>query len=269
MSEIREKLGLKGSTVESHCLERLNREGIEIYEFHLFDEDLIGKGLINLRKQIEMFQSKGVRVKLHHPMFIGKEFLELDEEDSKASDFFNLSTRILVDLCEEYDIYTVIHLTYETQGREGKTYKNELIRLINKAIEINDKLGKGRLMWENAIDGTGFYGIDFELANLIKGTDLPLCMDISHLAIGLEAEGEELNDYIEKTLEILKDNIVYYHVVDTSGIIHDGLVLGDGVIDFKRIKKYIIEKDYIYEVSLKDFSNCDEMVRSHEYFIEL
>ncbi|CAM5185164.1 Sugar phosphate isomerase/epimerase OS=Ureibacillus acetophenoni OX=614649 GN=SAMN05877842_104190 PE=4 SV=1 [Ureibacillus acetophenoni] len=262
------KLGLKGSTDPKQIENRLSQKGIDIYEFHLVEEDLFGDRIHELERAILRLKVQGVKVYLHHPMKCHEQILHINDEISKAADFFILSTRILVDLCERYDCYVVVHWNY---GRKNSlpepdvAEKKSLIHTISRTIQFDEKYGKGRILWENGVRGVGAIRKDMYLANLIVDTQLKLCFDVSHAFISLNGD----NDILFKTIELLQHQIHYYHVVDSMGINHDSLMIGQGMIDFPQILPFILEKDYIYEIMLSDNLDCREMMESHRIFKEL
>ena len=282
-------LCVKGGSNEVQIEDRLQYNP-KVYEIHLNEDDLFGEKYLKLRKNIEFLQSRGIKVFLHQPMKIRDKFVHINKIDCNEEYYLNLTTSLLIDLCKEYNVRCVTHFNYGTNQDkviDEATFcnKEDYINLVANSIKFLNKFDPERkyLMMENGVLGTGGYRKDMFLANLIKDTSIPLCIDISHLAISLnehlegvsfesrEAELKELNDYIFETLTILKDNTVYYHVVDslaTNGL-HDGLSLGEGVVDWGRIKDLILEKDYIYEIGLKDITNCIEMLESHNYFKKL
>ncbi|KGR76399.1 sugar phosphate isomerase/epimerase family protein [Ureibacillus manganicus] len=262
------KLGLKGSSDPKQIENRLSQEGIEIYEFHLVEDDLFGARLKHLESSIAKLKEHGVRVYLHHPMAIQGKWLHINDENSIAADFFKLSTRILVDICERFDCYVVVHWNYgmlqnnQLVVEQEVPDKKSLIQTIARTIAYDERYGKGRILWENGIRGVGAFRNDFALANLIVDTPLKLCFDVSHGFISMNGDNESLF----KTIELLQNQICYYHVVDSMGKTHDSLMIGQGEIDFRRILPFILEKDYIYEIMLGDNEDCWEMVESHRVF---
>lgn len=264
------KLGLKGSTDPKQIENRLSQKGIGIYEFHLVEDDLFGEGLKNLESAILKLREREIRVYLHHPMAIQGKLLHINDSLSVAGDFLKLSTRILVDICERYDCYAVVHWNYgrlENQMivEHEVADKKSLIHTISRTIDFDEKYGKGRILWENGIRGVGAFRNDFTLANLIVDTPLKLCFDVSHAFISLGGD----NDALYKTVELLQNHVRYYHVVDSLGERHDSLTVGHGRIDFPRILPFILEKDYIYEIMLADQEDCREMVESHRVVEEM
>lgn len=254
-------LGLKGAIENNQFLNRINQPDIAVFEFHLNEDDLFGVKLQHLKEKIELMQSINVKVFLHHPMTIHGEYLHVNNIDSKTAEYFLLSTRILVEICEEFDIYVVVHVNYgnAVTGNELIADKDSVIKTVSRMLMIDEKYGKGRILWENGIAGVGAYRKDFYLADAIAGTSLKLCFDISHAFISLNGD----NDRLVQLMAYLEPNIVYYHVVDSMGETHDSLMIGDGRINFHQLHPFIFAKDYIYEIGLSDLDNCKEMLVSH------
>lgn len=210
---------------------------------------------------------------LHHPSSINGELLHINAKDSIRASYFELSTRIIVDLCETYDIYTVVHWDYSTpenleanrQGQENPFTESEYHSLLERTLAFDRVIGQGRILWENSTVGIGAYRNDFQWAEMVAHTDLNLILDISHAFISLKGN----NDDLERLMHLLKDNVKYFHVVDSMGKTHDSLPIGQGGIDFARIKPFITPHNYIYEVGLSDIHDCTEMVESHHHFSQL
>lgn len=282
------KLGLKGSTIEKQFLNRIKSKP-DIFEFHLNEDDLFGEKLTLLKAKMEFLNNLGIEIFLHQPMTIGGQYLHMNKTNCSEADFLRLTTRIIVGLCKEFNAKCVVHINY---GVRTDNYKEESIfsteeqykEVIQKTIEFLDEFDEERkyILIENGCMGVGAYRQDMILANLLSKENIRLCIDISHLAISLNDEEENkefyteedykvLNQYILNTVSLLKDKTDYYHVVDTKAYHgkHDSIELGKGVIDFSLLIPFFEEKPYIYEVGLKDFNECQEMLNSHQYLLNL
>lgn len=257
------KLGLKTNINEVDVRDRLNQNP-DIIELYTREVDLFGENYKHLEETIKVIKDSDVSVYLHLPVSIHGININIKETNSIVEDFFKLSTRILMKLCEKYNIKVVIPFNYTPLNGEEITNskKEEFVEMI---LHLNNELGPGRILWENTSFGMGSYTGDLELAKLLSDTKLNLCMDIRHLYNSLNGNTEKLVE----TLSLLKENIAYYHVADSTGKANEGLKIGEGTIDFSRIYKEIIEKDYIYETSLFNHRFCREMMVSHATFKEL
>lgn len=236
----------------------------------MLEDDLFGQKRKDLERWIRWMKHQGLNVYIHHPQDINGGLLHINSKESIIGSYFELSTRILVEISEKYDCYTVVHWNYgadkKVQHQEipvKESYSmSEIEFLVEKTEEIDRHIGKGRILWENPSAGIGAYRDDFVLAELIAQTSLSLTFDTSHAFISLKGNNNKLED----TIKLLEHNIAYYHVVDSMGLVHDSLPLGDGRIDFARLKPYIIEKDFIYEIDIKNINDAREAVASHHYF---
>lgn len=280
------KLGLKCAIDDAGFDDRM-KENPDVLEFFLREEDLFGTHYDVLVRRIKEAQAKGIRIVLHQPMRIKGRWMSINKKNCIEEDYLRVTTALMMGLCKKYGLKCVVHFNYgELPSKQAEEaifateshYKKTIENACN-FMETFDPEGT-HIVLENGILGAGCYRKDMVFANLLKETNLPLCMDVSHLAISLnefedtphhvytEEEIHELNNYVGKTIALLKENIQYYHVVDTKAANrgHDSLSLGDGVIAWEKIKPYILEKDYIYEIGLKDLNRCDEMIASHEFF---
>lgn len=270
------KLGLKCSIDEKQLLDRLEKNP-DIIEIHLNEDDLFGNNKKRLIYIIELIQSKNIKVYLHQPMKINGMCLNIIAKEPIRQHYLELTTIILKEICLKYNIKCVIHMNYgqTIYDYERKTATvDDYLYLVSQTLQFLNRHDKNRefILIENSCDGIGAYRDDYLLASIISKTDITLCFDVSHAYISLDDKSiEEMNKALFETVEILKDRIEYYHVVDSEGLnsFHDSLELGKGTIDFMKLKSFIVEKDYIYEVGLSNISNCEEMIKSHNYFKNL
>lgn len=267
--EVREpKLGLKCSIKSSQFQNRMEQENVSVIELYLNEGDLFGENYELLKNRIRLIKEKGIEVVLHHPWRIHNVFLNVSYRNSKEEDYFLLTTRILVELCEDFDAHAVVHMSYgdESLKLEPNPSKDVIIKTVARMLEVDETIGKGRIYWENGTHGNGAYFDNEYLVDAIVGTSLKLCFDISHAFISLKGD----NQHLIETIARLEPNIAYYHVVDSMGKVHDSLIIGDGRIDFGGILyQMIVEKPYIYEVGLSDMNDCEEMIKSHQYMLEI
>lgn len=260
-------LGLKGSTNTRQIVDRLSQKGISLYEFHLEDADLFGERFKQLEEWIRIMRRNGIQVMLHHPGNVNGTRLHINGTNSIMAAFYELSTRILVDLCEKYDCYTVIHWNYSMTGAcighevidEDLPSEEHLRKTLEKCLAIDKAIGKGRIYWENGVMGSGAYRGDYVWAKMVAETDLKLTFDISHAFIAMKGD----NAALQETMRLLDANIAYFHVVDSEGVFHDSLPIGKGKIAFQPLLPAIMKRPYIYEITLSDSNDCAEMLDSH------
>jgi|SRR5690625_131552 len=257
------KLGLKGSIHEEQLIDRLKRRP-DILEFHLFEDDLFGKNRERLEKCILLVQELGIRVILHHPIKYRSRKLDILHVNTEDRLYYNISTHILAEIVKKHGIHCVIHVNYSNIPFNKEDYEKEL-GAIKTEIQRFNELSEGRFLWENSCDGAFSFINDRIYEDIIEPLGLNICFDISHAFITFQGDNEKLKDAMEKTRQHTK----YYHVVDSMGKEHDSLTLGKGKIDWENIEDLIKGKPYIYEIDLKDQTNCDEMLRSHQYFKSL
>lgn len=262
------KLGLKCSIQPSQFQNRLEQENVSLIEIHLNEADLFGENYEILKTRIRQIKEKGIEVVLHHPMRIHNVCLNVAYRDCKEADYFSLTTRILVELCEEFDAHTVVHMSYGDKSLklERNPSKDVIIQSVARMIEVNETIGNGRIYWENGIHGNGAYFENEYLVDALAGTSLKLCFDISHAFISLKGDNQRLIE----TMARLEPNIAYYHVVDSMGVVHDSLTIGDGRINFEGVVyQMIVERPYIYEIGLSDVNDCREMMESHQRMLAI
>lgn len=274
-------LGLKGSTIDKQFDNRIKYVNeMETFEFHLVDTDFTRLGLVNLRNKIEFLKSFGINVVLHQPMTykgFPMELRECEQTNSSVKEFIDYSTKVMVELCKEYDLKIVAHWHY-TDPQMGWTkeqvlefidsydYRKDIQDLIYHGQQFVLKYGQEYLCMENALFTTSVYDMKgIFVDELKKDTIMNLTFDVSHAFVSLKGD----NDMLYQAIDTINHKIKHFHLVDSMGESeHDALILGKGKVDWKRIKPLIHKEDrtYIYEVGLKDFEYCQEMLDSHAYY---
>ncbi|GAA3328841.1 hypothetical protein GCM10020331_074430 [Ectobacillus funiculus] len=73
--------------------------------------------------------------------------------------------------------------------------------------------------------------------------NLPLTIDVSHSFIALQGDNQSLEEHLERFHIFFAS---YFHLVDSMGLIHDALPLGTGRIDWRMVKPYVKDKDFIF-----------------------
>lgn len=235
-----------------------------ILELQLLPEDMDNLELV--RSTIRELKEKGIVVYLHHPMKTksGKtlDILSLDEE---VLDFYIRSTILLDKLCEEENIYFVVHAHYAgTESSIADLSNRENSMKMKKAIENINLLTNGRILWEDTIRGLFSLENPYLMEEIIIPLDLNLCHDLSHSFIAVRGKQEEFL----KSVKRLSPYVQYLHVVDSMGEEHDGRVLGEGKIDWQKVIPYIKDKPFVFEMALDDYNDATPMIKSVDYFLE-
>jgi sugar phosphate isomerase/epimerase len=261
-------LGLKCSTEDSQFNDRLSQNP-DIIEFHLIEEDLFGFNRKNLESKIKIAQDNGIIIYLHHPILFQKVWLNIIDDNSKFSSYYDLSTHILIEICTIYDIYCIIHPHYGLPGEDGYEkidFRNsDNISKAKERIAYFESISNNRILWENSTVGYfSFENPDF-FNDFVLDMKLSICFDISHAFISFKGDNTQLKEAIISTLPYTQ----YYHVVDSMGLEHDSLDLGTGNVDWTVLIPYIINKPYIFEINLKNLNFCNEMISSFRYLEKL
>lgn len=235
----------------------------DIIEFHLVEQDLFGDRLENLKYWIDFVQKKGIKVYLHHPMKLNGKFLHILSNDNDLKNFYFQSCKILSELSQTFNLKTVLHCNYnnseyiEPNLENTKKLKNEIKKILS--------FGREHFLWEDSISGLFSYSNPHLFKEVIQPLNLPLVQDISHSFVALKGNNEKLFELVKSIFPFVE----YYHVVDSLGIEHDSLTLGKGNIIWKPIKSFIIQKDFIFEIGLKNTNDCFEMIKSANFFSKI
>ncbi|WP_062051333.1 TIM barrel protein [Bacillus sp. JCM 19034] len=260
MKWVRLKSGLK----KEHLTNRL-KYNPEIIELHLNEEDMYRPERII--ETIEILQAKGIRVYLHHPSKYKGQYLDIISNDKERRYFYDWSSSVLARICEQMKVKCVIHCHYAS-SESSKGIEDEKKRIsVRKRIEDILSIHSSCFLWEDTIAGIFSAENPYLLEEIIEPLHLPLTIDISHSFIALKGSNERLNTHLREHAYYAR----YYHVVDSMGVIHDSLPLGKGKIDWKMVKPFVVDSDFIFEIGLSDSNHldCSPMLESAMYFTNI
>jgi sugar phosphate isomerase/epimerase len=251
------------SDIKPRCLKDRLQYNPEIIELHLTEQDLVEP--LRLINAIRQLQANGVVVYLHHPMSTNGKMLDILSSNTEISTYYEWSTRVLVDICKNEGVQCVIHAHYS--GTESSFDINiERTKLMKDNISKILEYGYDFLLWEDTIGGLFSYQNPYLISELIEPLNLRVNVDISHTFISLNGDNNKLIDILESTKEFAK----YYHIVDSQGVTHDGLSLGQGGVDWIRVKPYIHNKPFIFEIALEEpHDDCTPMIDSYKYYMSI
>ncbi|MFC5447453.1 TIM barrel protein [Paenibacillus aestuarii] len=235
----------------------------EIIELHLEAADLAAPA--RLLEVIRLFKQRGIKVFLHHPAKINGKYLDILSSDPEVQSFYMHSSRTLAAICQEEQIQCVIHAHYLGTASSAHDSSLELSKMKYKIEEIL-AFGQNVFLWEDTIDGLFSYSNPYLIDELIVPLKLRLNVDVSHTFISLRGDNGKLEQVLQRTAPFVR----YFHLVDSKGIRHDSLPLGQGAIDWKMVIPYTENHDFIFEIGLSgDHTDCRPMVESAAYYSSL
>jgi hypothetical protein len=249
---------LKCSLDSEQIKNRVNY-GPEILEIQVAETDLVDD--TNLLQTIRKLKILGIQVYLHHPITYKNKKLDIMSTDNEIIEYYQLSCERLSGICKQESVHCVVHAHYsksESSYYEGRSYTRKMKERIERIIQTSGDY----FLWENTTKGLFSYANPYLLSEIIEPLHLSLCFDVSHAFISLKGNNEKLKQVVNQVHEYVR----YYHVVDSKGIHHDALPLGKGNIDWKSLKPYLLQKDFIFEIGLKDYLDCTPMIQSADYF---
>lgn len=254
---------LKGNLEQSNLENRLSYNP-DILEFYLNDLDLKDHGLI--RERIRLLHDRGVKPYLHHPPMCRGEYLDILSGSPQVRRFYHESCELLARICREERAKCVVHAHYvHTDSCRNITRERTVI--LREEIRKVMAYSREAFVWEDSTEGLFSFGCNpYLIDDLIEPLELPLTVDVSHTFISFRGDNERLRDILVRTEPFAR----YYHLVDSMGIEHDSLPLGLGRIDWRMVKPIVLEKDFIFEITLSgDHSDCTPMVNSAHYFADV
>lgn len=231
----------------------------DILEIQLLDQDL--RHAERTISMIRTVQEKGVKVYLHHPTKYKDQYLDILHEAPFMRTYYRESSEQIARICQKTHTKCVIHAHYNhtsSSGKKSRRDTREMAREIERILRIDPTC----FIWEDTVNGLFSASNPYLIEEIIQPLDLPRVIDLSHSFISWKGD----NDRLIQTLEQTAPYAVYFHVVDSMGIEHDSLSLGQGRIDWKRVKPFVGEHDFIFEIGLRDFTDCQEMIESEQYW---
>lgn len=265
-------LGLKGSSNRQQIDDRLQFHP-DVYEFYTDVNDFTPEGYRHLDEAVQYVQSKGItNIVIHHPMVFKQwhsEVVAPEKDFPELYRFIETSTEQLINLAKKRNIQVLVHGGYSGEEVQQMVdlYPNvEAARqAVYSRLDHFAKAGGDHIMFENSIAPVFAYG-DPEQEDEILAHNYRLAFDTSHCFIEMHGD----NKALQASLKHLRDHVVHYHLVDSMGQTHDSLQLGKGKIDWAPVLKLLNPKaTSIYEINLKDQSNCREQVASHRYLTKI
>lgn len=235
-------------------------------ELQLFEADM--ETPERIVSAIRTLKDHGVKVFLHHPMTFDGQYLDIMSDAPQMHAFYRSSCATLDEICATEDVYCVVHPHYSRLPSGVLDLANEdEVRArsvaLREAIQEIRSSTADRFVWENTPEGIFASSNPMWFTHIVEPLRLPICYDISHSFMSLRGD----NDRLWHDLDQLFPYTKYYHVVDSVGTAgHDALPLGEGAIDWTKLKPYIVQRDFIFEIMLKDHLYCTEMVDSVSYF---
>lgn len=236
----------------------------DILEFYLSDRDLKDPALI--RDRIRQLHDRGVKPYLHHPPKYQGEYLDILSDNPDVRRFYHESCELLARICAEERAKCVVHAHYaNTESCRNVTRERAL--LLREEIRQIMAYSREVFVWEDSTEGLFSYGDNpYLIDDVIVPLELPVNVDVSHTFISFRGDNERLRETLERTANYAR----YYHLVDSMGLEHDSLPLGQGRIDWRMVKPLVLGKDFIFEINLSgDHSDCTPMVESAQYFANI
>lgn len=265
------QLGLKGSSDMAQINDRLAYHP-STYEFFTQVSDFTPAGFNHLQQAVEYVKKAGVpHIVLHHPMQFKEWHTELIAPADHYPDLYQFverSTKMLIQLAKDQDVQCLVHGSYANETQHFIDCYDSLDDARKASFERMDRfaeLGGDHIMFENSISPIFSYG-DPSMEEQILQHHYRLAFDTSHCFIYLHGD----NKGLQASLKHLQPQIVHYHLVDSMGLTHDSLPLGEGKIDWRAVLPLLNpHASSIYEIALQDNDHCVEQLASHRYLQSL
>lgn len=264
------QLGLKGSRDPRQINDRLQYHPTT-YEFYTDTTDFTDDGYRELKDAVQYVQSQGVQnIIIHHPMVYGRFHTDLIAPENKFPQLYRFieeSTEMLIRIATDLDIQCLVHGSYAKETpffiQQYPTVEDAQQAAFQRLDRFKD-MGGNHIMFENSISPIFSYGNPTSEAEILSH-HYRLVFDTSHCFIYVHGDNQKL----QASLRHLHDDIVHYHLVDSMGVHHDSLPLGQGKIDWAATLPLLNQTaTSIYEINLKNNDDCREQLASHHYLMQ-
>lgn len=233
----------------------------EILELQLFEQDLADPERICLI--IQALKKRGIQVYLHHPMKYKGIFVDILSEDRERRNFYDGSCFLLHEICKKERVQCVVHPHYR-DSESSRLYDSFTQAKMRRRLSFFlDRCGDS-FLWENTTQGIFSWQNPRFVQDIVEPLQLPVCMDISHAFIAFQGDQARLVE----SMEAIAPFADYYHVVDSLGVSHDSLSIGQGRIQWESIWPFLDQKKFIFEIGLADYQDCTPMLNSARNYRE-
>ncbi|WP_390408704.1 sugar phosphate isomerase/epimerase [Lacticaseibacillus jixiensis] len=266
------QLGLKASTDEQQIDNRLQHHP-DVFEFHLTEADFTPAGWAHFEAMVAKVQAVVPRVVFHHPMKYQGLRCELCVNKlayPALYEFVMTSSKRLIEFAKQVGAVALIHGGYGRHRGEhdftsdwpdlATAQKVVLGRMVDFTAMAPDNV-----VFENSILPVFAYGDPAFEAKLLA-LQLPLAFDVSHAFIYVHGD----NNRLIASMRHLRPFVRHYHLVDSMGLTHDSLIVGNGAINWRRVLHAMNSNaSMIYEINLANQWDCSEMLASQWYLEQL
>lgn len=222
---------------------------LDFVEFHLTYRDLE----VNSADFIVGEQPFGLAV--HAPeIFAGDHLLDLASQDRKyrARSIAELQ-RVIEHVAGLRQYFPVTDCPvmvlnaggWNPQGFEDAVCRQEKYELVEQALEEVDSTGVKLAIqtmppfpWH--FGGQSFHNLFVraeEIVSYCERTGAHICLDISHSMMACNYYDDDLCEFIEK----VSPHVIHMHVVDAKGVDGEGVQIGHGDVDFRRVSRLLEE----------------------------
>lgn len=145
-----------------------------------------------------------------------------------------------------YETYVVLHPLTMQRIDIFDNRKDIISKMRKRILSLREKINKNAsILLENLTKGFGSEPSYLrEIIIELNKYNIGLCLDIGHLATRyfreLRNAYNDFYDYLKEVIDILNDtNVLTVHLHDTDGKRHEHLLVGEGVLEFKKVLKLL------------------------------
>jgi tRNA (guanine37-N1)-methyltransferase len=236
-------IGMKSANIEKEINPKLKLKP-NIFEFHLFDEDLLDKKkYAKLCKKIEQMQKNDIKVWVHQ---------QLNLENPVDLARYGASHQLykaLLNLVDKYDVNLTIHPSIDAPD------EYTVDDMIKNALTMKKYFNN--IYFENGFK-MGFNTKE-KFMKFIEKTKCPnFCIDLSHLLANYQGK-----EYLDTIKTVQSKCNTYFHVNDYNGKSDSAILNKKSNIDLENVLPLITKG--IVEINDKDYVKSPDMIYSWNF----
>jgi len=222
----------------------------------------------NDKKRFRLAQDQGIHISVHGPIV---NISALNPDQRKAA---VLEVKNSIDIAYEYGAKTlVLHPgTLDKDASNLYSMNDKLMKDLNyytkESIEalLNHAQAKGVMI---ALENVGYLENDF-ITSYVQLNEIINYFNSNILTINLDVAHANITEGVENAIELFGRRIKHMHVSNNFGEINEHhKPLGEGNINFRRVRKLIMDNEIIPILEIRPCKDAREvLLRSKDYLME-
>jgi len=242
-----------GFVVRFNDIENIKNDDLDALEFHFSDMDIDLNKISNLNK---VFKQELI---IHAPEYWGDSLVDLASKDKSLKEMSLDVIRKTIDITKRIKNNFLgsknkkVKLILHPGGMSREFIDENKENLYNILLESIHKLSDSEIeiLVENMPPLPWYFGGQWvhnifmdadEIVNFCKDNKINIVFDVSHAQLYCNYMKIDIAEYTKKLLPFIK----HIHIADAAGWDGEGLQIGEGEVDFKKVVGIIKDLDVIF-----------------------